>query len=602
MGAKPEPAAAVAAIGPEKVAHEFTSVYYRVASTQPGTLAQLYGADSEVSHAPGSNLVGPKGIAAGASALPLANKPVATVVSLDAMSSGAGGVVFVVAGALEGAPFTQTFVLSLADEGNAGHFYCRNDIFRFVTAAGPVPQTVLEPAPAASGADAAQIARAGAAAGDGTGAAAKSASSPAAGDPAVANGHASAAGEESDGYDSEEDGDDDDESESDEEEAVASGTDGSVANGTAVKGDEASSATPAQAPSKGTDATAPAATAAAAAAPVVEDPAKKSAIVAGGKAAAASAVGKNEGGSSGATGQAAKPSVSGKTKTWASIVSTTSGGGVSVPSASSTPAPAPAVSAGANAGGSPSTKAGEGSGGKPDASAAGPSYNTTAKAPYSGGHTGSHHHQNSHHNQHQKSNDTSGGGGWSSVDNKRQSNSHHGHQGHDGGFQKVMPSGQYGHNSGFKHHQGRVYGPSAVIQLSTLPTDRAKDWRTLQQEFLDEFNSYGFPVRNVEVKTHKGLAFIEYQDQAGVRAAVAEWAAGPRDKGNFKGIPLSVSEKRQRRPHMPGDGGPPGRGGRGGMRGGRGGGRGRGRGMPYSSNSGTGAHTTSAPAPATSSF
>lgn len=576
MGAKPQPAAAVAAIRPEKVAAEFTSVYYKVASKQPSQLAQLYGADSEVSHTAGSNLVGLPGIAAGAKALPLAGKPVATVVTLDAMSSGAGGVVFAVVGALEGAPFTQTFVLSRADGDKVGHFYCRNDIFRFISPAGQAAPAVSDSPLVASGAEAAEVVSAGATPVDGTAKAPKSIASAAVGDVSVANGHAGAAGEESDGYDSEEDGEDDEESETEDEEAGTSVAEGSAVNGGAVKGDDASSAKPVPVPSKGPVAAAPAAaTSAAATAPVLGDPVKKSADVSGGKAATAKTVGNTDGGSSGAIVPAAKPSVPAKPKTWASIVSTTSGGAVAASGASSTPAPTAAVSGGTNAEGSAPTKAGETGGNKPDAAAAGPSYNTPAKAPYAGGHAGSHHHQNSHPSHHHKSNDNSGGGGWSSVDNKRQSNSHHGHQGHDGGFQKVMPSGQYGHNSGFKHHQGRVYGPSAVIQLNTLPADRAKDWRTLQQEFLDEFNSYGFPVRNVEVKTHKGLAFVEYQDQAGVRAAVAEWADGPRDKGNFKGIPLSVSEKRQRRPHMPGEGGLPGRGGRGGMRGGRGGGRGR---------------------------
>lgn len=606
MGAKPQPAAAAAAILPEKVANEFTSVYYKVASKQPANLAQLYGADSEVSHTAGSTLVGLSGIAAAARSLPLANKPVATVATLDAMSTGAGGVVLVVAGSLEGAPFTQTFVLSLADGDKVGHFYCRNDIFRFIGAGEAAPAAA---APAdvlvAPRAEPVQVASAGGVVGDVAGKPSKTNSPAALADVSAPNGHAAAEGDESDGYDSEEEGDEDDETETEDEEvATPNGVEAPASKSAALKAEEAPPTKPVPVPPvKEASAPAPAPTAAATTS-AAENPSKKSAEVASGKTTPRNTVGKTDDGNSGATMPTPKPSVPAKPKTWASIVSTTSGGTAAATSGpASTAAATPPANAAVNSANMAPPNSGEASGNsKPDSSSSGPSYNTTSKGSYPGGHTGSHHQSNSHGSQHQNSNDNSGGGGWSSVDNgKRQSNSHHGHQGHDNGFQKVMPNGQYGHNSGFKHNQGRVYGPSAVIQLNTLPMDRAKDWRTLQQEFLAEFNSYGFPVRNVEVKSHKGLAFIEYQDQAGVRAAVSEWADGPRDKGNFKGIPLSVTEKRQRRPHMTGDGGLPARGGRGGMRG-RGGGRGRGRGMPYSSNGGTGAHTASTPAPATSTF
>jgi hypothetical protein len=166
------------------------------------------------------------------------------------------------------------------------------------------------------------------------------------------------------------------------------------------------------------------------------------------------------------------------------------------------------------------------------------------------------------------------------------------------------PHSQYGMNSGYHSKSPavhRVYGPSAVIQLANLPQERLRDWRTLVEDFSREFAGYGYEVRNVDVKTSKGLAFVEYDSSEGVRAAVNAWADGPRDVGPFKGIALAVSEKRSQRWHFQGKergGAISGRGvmPRGGGRGA--GGRGRGRGAPFGGGSQPGA---SASGPATTS-
>lgn len=602
MGAKPPPAAVAAAILPETVADGFTSVYYKLAAKQPAQLAQLYGEDSEVSHTAGETLIGLASIGAATRALPLANKPAADVATVDAMSTGAGGYVVVVAGALEGATFTQTFVLCPADGDKVGHFYCRNDIFRFVSAAreaaaASAPADAL----AAPRAEPVQIASGGATAGDEVEQVTESNSPAAFADISVANGH-DGEGEETDGYDTDEEGDDEDESETEDEEATVNGPNHITVQGGAEKAVEGTAVESDSGIATSTTKDVPTLAAATTGTPDEDAPKK---VVPEGIDAKATATTKTEekpeSGTAGPPAAAGKPAVPAKPKTWASIVSTASGGTPAAAASGATVPAAPAPATVANVTNSAPPKLEAPTGSKPDTGPTGSSYNAASKSGYSGGHGSSHPHH-SHQNQ-QHNNDNSGSGGWSSVDNKRHSNNHHGHHSHDGGFQKVMSNGQYGHNTGFnKHIQGRVYGPSAVIQLNTLPMDRAKDWRTLQSEFYAEFNSYGFPVRNVEVKTHKGLAFIEYGDQAGVRAAVAAWADGPRDEGNFKGIALSVTEKRQRRPHIPGEGGPPGRGGRGGMRGGRGGGRGRGRGMPYASNGGAGPEASGAQAPATSTF
>jgi hypothetical protein len=627
MGATPlPPSSAAAAILPETVAKSFTRVYYSVAAQQPARLRQLYGDDSEVSHTAAIVLVGLPRIAAAAMAHPLANKPAAAVHSLDAMGTGAGGYVVLVTGALEGAPFTQTFVLCPAEGDKVGHFYCRNDIFRFIGAAGKAP-AAAKPADVlvAPRATPVQVAAA-----DG-GAAEKTL---AAGSPAAAADITAAASEpagEDGGFEDGEDGgeddgeDDGDETEDDDDDEDAA-EEASPAGAAAAQGGVLAAvhkgAAAAAAPVAAAAAAPPAAasapvTAASATVPAQGAAGDKDTTKRGGETSADDAPVKRANGSvagaSTAPASAAaappNPDVPAKAKTWASIVSTTlsapalTAAATVAAAAATTSAPTGSGPVAAAAAGSSSTadpavvKAADATGVAPvyGGGPGGKSAAVARGASHAGGAATHHHHHNHHH--HAGNNAGSGSEGWSSVDSKRHSASHHGP---DGGFQRVTANGHHGHQTaGYKHSQPRMYGPSAVIQLSSLPMDRAKDWRTLQQEFTAEFNSYGHPVRNVEVKTHKGLAFIEYDDAVGVRAAVAAWADGARPTGPFKDVELSVSEKRQRRPHLPGDGGPVGRGmGRGGMRGGgRGGGRGRGRGMSVSTGSGPGPHPSSSSGP-----
>lgn len=116
------------------------------------------------------------------------------------------------------------------------------------------------------------------------------------------------------------------------------------------------------------------------------------------------------------------------------------------------------------------------------------------------------------------------------------------------------------------NHQ-RVFGPSAVVQLSALSPVQLQDPRGVANKLREEFSNYGFKLRNVDVKAQKGIAFVEYETLEGVKAAVTKWAAGARTDGPFAGVALQVSEKRpshhgNRRPGSI-------RGGRGGPRAGR---------------------------------
>eukprot|EP00177_Eucheuma_denticulatum_P005197 GFKZ01009467.1.p1 GENE.GFKZ01009467.1~~GFKZ01009467.1.p1 ORF type:complete len:498 (+),score=95.39 GFKZ01009467.1:461-1954(+) len=144
-------------------------------------------------------------------------------------------------------------------------------------------------------------------------------------------------------------------------------------------------------------------------------------------------------------------------------------------------------------------------------------------------------------------------------------NSVHSHSG-----QSQRPSNvQNGHRQNYMGGRGghqRTFGPSAVVQLSTLDPEKLQDPRSLAMELKAEFGQYGFKLRHVEVKAQKGIAFLEYETMEGVRAAVSAWSNGPRNDGLFAGIQLLVSEKRPnnhkwRTGNM--------RGGRGGTRGGR---------------------------------
>lgn len=122
------------------------------------------------------------------------------------------------------------------------------------------------------------------------------------------------------------------------------------------------------------------------------------------------------------------------------------------------------------------------------------------------------------------------------------------HQVHHG---RHMQNGHTGHNG--NHHRNnyntgrgnyaRRFGPSAVVHLSSLKPAQLQDPRQLSMDLKAEFSQYGHRLRHVEVKTQKGIAFIEYDTMDGVRAAVDMWARGARQEGAFAGIPLSVSEK-----------------------------------------------------------
>ncbi|CAN8074802.1 unnamed protein product [Agarophyton chilense] len=108
------------------------------------------------------------------------------------------------------------------------------------------------------------------------------------------------------------------------------------------------------------------------------------------------------------------------------------------------------------------------------------------------------------------------------------------------------PHQHSGHQHSGHPYRGypRVFGPSAVVQLSILGDNFLQDIRGLTNSLREEFSTYGHKLRHVEVKMAKGIAFIEYDTMDGVRAAVSAWANGARDVGPFQGIALNVSEKR----------------------------------------------------------
>lgn len=136
-----------------------------------------------------------------------------------------------------------------------------------------------------------------------------------------------------------------------------------------------------------------------------------------------------------------------------------------------------------------------------------------------------------------------------------------------GSSNRAAPSSN-GHRSAHHLNRGnqRSFGPSAVVQLSTLNPSLLQDARGLANSLRDEFGNYGYKLRNVDVKAPKGIAFVEYETIEGVKAAVAHWANGPKAEGPFAGIALQVSEKR---PSPGGRRAGSVRGGRGGPRGGR---------------------------------
>lgn len=123
------------------------------------------------------------------------------------------------------------------------------------------------------------------------------------------------------------------------------------------------------------------------------------------------------------------------------------------------------------------------------------------------------------------------------------------------------PYHEHGYNGYYKPGGGRVFGPSAVVQLSSVGSTWLGDTKALTQALREEFNNYGHRVRHVEVKQAKGIAFVEYDTLDGVAAAVTAWADGARPSSKFANTALAVSEKRHiRRPASTRGRGPPPRG------------------------------------------
>lgn len=94
----------------------------------------------------------------------------------------------------------------------------------------------------------------------------------------------------------------------------------------------------------------------------------------------------------------------------------------------------------------------------------------------------------------------------------------------------------------------RKFGPTLVIHLKGLHVDK-RNVRAFTTDVTNEFSSYGFSVRNVDVKLLLGIAFVEYDTEEAVAAALQEWKFGGRKTGTFNGVPLRVSEKKRRGRH-----------------------------------------------------
>lgn len=92
----------------------------------------------------------------------------------------------------------------------------------------------------------------------------------------------------------------------------------------------------------------------------------------------------------------------------------------------------------------------------------------------------------------------------------------------------------------------RQFGPSAVLQLNSIGDDWNGRHRELAASLREEFGRYGHDVRHVEVKSARGIVFVEYDTIEGVEAAVKAWKE-PRSEGQFAGRKLSVTEKRSMR-------------------------------------------------------
>lgn len=123
MGAAPGPS-------PTKVATEFARVYYKVVTTLPTRLAELYGDESQLDHGPSLRASGRQSIAHLAKNLPLTGNH-AEITSLIGQPSANGNVVVAVRGVYSSppTPFVQTFLLAKQSDSHDVHFYCCNDIF-----------------------------------------------------------------------------------------------------------------------------------------------------------------------------------------------------------------------------------------------------------------------------------------------------------------------------------------------------------------------------------------------------------------------------------------------------------------------------------------
>jgi hypothetical protein len=604
---------------PATVAGAFTNVYYRVAEQQPHRLAELYGVDSQLSHAPGTVATGLADIGAAVLSLPLSKEHRARVTSIDAMRTGKGGYIVLVTGSLGSAMFAQTFLLDpTGDNDSRKHFYCRNDVFRFVTpSAGKLstPADVLLPehaepvhvnATSAPGCDASP---------DGSDGVKESAAKASSFQGSLTSGgqvvpsSGDLENEDEDGDDDEDEEDDDDADADDNDEGEGDDEEGAPAEDQVHAKIERGAITTEVCQGEASGETKPFEEASSISNVAEPDAAQKSPSVGEQRP---SGPGDEKVGARSSAQDAVKlepepaPSKPAAPKSWASIVSSSTAilapavptsppqigsimastapvatDGIDVFPANVTNLATSPMIAHPNVGAGPhvSTLI-QTSGDDPEVATenkvAGIGSRSSARVSGSGNISGS------------------VPGGWSSVENKR-----HSYQSeNNAGFKVVGRPATDGHSHLNGHAHGpqnvagtfhktpavhRVYGPSAVIQLGNLPSERMRDWRALVDDFSKEFAGYGHEIRNVDVKTYKGLAFVEYDSVDGVRAAVNAWADGPRDSGPFQGIALAVSEKRQqRRPILGGDRGG-GVSGRGMMRGGgRGAGsRGRGRGAPF---------------------
>eukprot|EP00178_Gracilaria_changii_P011158 TRINITY_DN319_c0_g1_i2.p1 TRINITY_DN319_c0_g1~~TRINITY_DN319_c0_g1_i2.p1 ORF type:complete len:511 (-),score=141.90 TRINITY_DN319_c0_g1_i2:465-1997(-) len=488
-----------------RVAQSFVNVYYRVAEKLPQRIVELYGSDSEIHHGDGLSAIGPA-IAHVATKLPLAGA-VTTVHKVAAQQTGASAYLVVVLGTFNNhsspVSFTQTFVLEKQRDSHDVHFYCRNDIF---TKLGDTPQpsqnVSSEPEPVV----AATITEAPPAASAAPPAPVKPPASPPPPPPSPTPPQSPPLLPPPP--------------------QPAASLAADVAHVAEVTTSDALPAVNGTASHNGSDAHTHASSESGAAAAAASSEGACSTPTASARAETGGADLPN--GSPNEQPLAARAAPPAR-KTWASIVSSKEDAEGAAPVAAAAAAAADDKGAVAPDAAKQAVEvvaakqavkvvaakravevvaANDG-----DTKSTARSHNARAENAQNG-HRSSHHH----------------GGG-------------HPYRGH-----------------------ARVFGPSAVVQLSGLGDEFVQDVRALTSRLREEFSTYGHKLRHVEVKMAKGIAFIEYDSMDGVRAAVSAWANGARDVGPFKGIALNVSEKRPayggRRPGSV-------RGGRGGARGAR---------------------------------